>query len=404
MNNYEDYIDLKNKLNKYRREYYTDDAPTIPDFQYDQLYQKLLRLESDHPEWIMNDSPSQNVGGAISTVFEKFRHETPMLSMDDVFSIEEAIESVDRIKKNISRDQIEFNLELKIDGLALSLIYENGQLIKGSTRGDGFVGEDITSNIFQIEDIPKSIPLKEKIEVRGECYLSKNNFANLNEKRLEEGKSTFANPRNAAAGSLRQLDANVTKERHLQTFIYYVVDPKKYGLQTQSEALKQLKIWGFATNNKNQIVKNFDEVKGYIDKYQDIRMDLPYNIDGIVFKVNELSLQDTLGSTVKVPRWEFAYKFPPIEVRTKVKTIEWTVGRTGVVTPTAVMDPVSLAGTTVQRATLHNFEFLKEKDVRVSDFVYIYKAGDIIPEIARVDLKNRNGETKSYIEPHFCPE
>ncbi|MGL5899324.1 MAG: NAD-dependent DNA ligase LigA, partial [Lactobacillaceae bacterium] len=263
---------------------------------------------------------------------------------------------------------------------------------------------DITPNIFQIEDIPKTISLKEHLEVRGECYLGKDNFAKLNEQRLEDGENTFANPRNAAAGSLRQLNSNITKSRHLQTFIYFIINPQNYGLKTQSEALKQLKSWGFATNEKNMVINDFKQVSSFIDQYQEQRLNLPYNIDGIVFKVNNFELQNDLGSTVKVPRWEFAYKFPPIEAKTHIRTIEWTVGRTGVVTPTAVMDPVSLAGTTVRKATLHNFDYLRQKDVRLGDDVYIFKAGDIIPEVDYVDLNSRKNCSKQYVEPTYCPD
>lgn len=403
MDSYEKYIKLKDQINIYRRQYYTDDAPTVPDFEYDRLYQELLKIEKNHSYWITQDSPSQNVGAEIKSAFPKFHHDIPMLSMDDVFTFEESQVWVDRIKKTVDREQVDFNLELKIDGLAISLIYENGNLIKGSTRGDGLIGEDITPNIFQIEDIPKTIPLKDRIEVRGECYLGKDSFSELNEKRLEDGKPTFANPRNAAAGSLRQLDSNVTKSRHLQTFIYIVIDPQKYGLKTQSEALKQLETWGFATNQQNKVINDFSEVEGFLNEFQEKRWKLPYNIDGIVFKVNDFDLQEILGNTVKVPRWEFAYKFPPLEERTQIRTIEWTVGRTGVVTPTAVMDPVSLAGSTVKRATLHNYDFLKAKDVRVHDFVYIYKAGDIIPEVDHVDL-NARSNPNIYKEPIYCPD
>lgn len=261
MDNYEEYLNLKKQLNIYRREYYTEDAPSVQDFEYDRLYQKLLAIESAHQDWVSSDSPSQNVGGAINTAFPKFSHTIPMLSMDDVFSLEESEAAVQRIQKNIQQDEVEFNLELKIDGLAISLIYENGHLVKGSTRGDGMVGEDITPNILQIADIPKEIPLKDHLEVRGECYLGKESFARLNEARLEEGKSTFANPRNAAAGSLRQLNSKVTKERNLQSFIYYVIEPENFDLKTQSQALIKLKEWGFATNQQNRVIKNFGEVR-----------------------------------------------------------------------------------------------------------------------------------------------
>lgn len=406
MNNqdYSEYLQLKDQLNVYRRQYYTEDAPTITDYEYDQQYQKLLKIEAQHPDWVKADSPSQNVGGAISTAFPKFRHEVPMLSMDDVFSLEEVQQAINRIEKTVEQETLDFNLELKIDGLALSLIYENGRLVKGSTRGDGVIGEDITPNIFQIEDVPKTIPIKEHLEVRGECYLGKSNFAKLNEHRLEEGENTFANPRNAAAGSLRQLNSQITKSRHLQTFIYFIIDPENYGLTTQSAALKKLKEWGFATNQQNLVIKDFDQIKTYVKQYQDQRLNLSYNIDGIVFKVDNFELQKKLGNTVKVPRWEFAYKFPPIEAKTHIKTIEWTVGRTGVVTPTAVMDPVSLAGTTVKRATLHNFAYLKQKDVRIGDAVYIFKAGDIIPEVDYVEVKSRQKNSVPYVEPSYCPD
>lgn len=394
---------LRQQVTQWGTEYYQNDQPTVEDFVYDQAYQRLLALEAQFPVLQSQDSPTQQVGALGETVLTKVLHEQPMLSMGDVFSTEELFAFNDRLQKN-GLDQPEYNLELKIDGLAISLVYENGQLVQGSTRGNGQIGEDITKNVRMIKSVPTQLPEPLSIEVRGECYMPKQAFVKLNQQRESDGLPVFANPRNAAAGSLRQLDAKITGRRELSTFIYYVPDYETLGVTTQSAALARLKDLGFQINEHYQVVQTAEQIQAYIDQYTAQRNDLEYGIDGIVEKVNDLGMQVELGNTVKVPRWEIAYKFPPEEAATIVRDIEWTVGRTGTVTPTAVMDPVQLAGTTVARASLHNPDYLAEKDVRLGDTVYLHKAGDIIPEISMVELKKRAADSVPYMIPTHCPE
>lgn len=394
---------LRQQVTQWGTEYYQNDQPTVEDFVYDQAYQRLLALEAQFPVLQSQDSPTQQVGALGETVLNKVPHEQPMLSMGDVFSTEELFAFNDRLQKN-GLDQPEYNLELKIDGLAISLVYENGQLVQGSTRGNGQIGEDITKNVRMIKSVPTQLPEPLSIEVRGECYMPKQAFVKLNQQRESDGLPVFANPRNAAAGSLRQLDAKITGRRELSTFIYYVPDYETLGVTTQSAALARLKDLGFQINEHYQVVQTAEQIQAYIDQYTAQRNDLEYGIDGIVEKVNDLGMQVELGNTVKVPRWEIAYKFPPEEAATIVRDIEWTVGRTGTVTPTAVMDPVQLAGTTVARASLHNPDYLAEKDVRLGDTVYLHKAGDIIPEISMVELKKRAADSVPYMIPTHCPE
>ena len=394
---------LRQQVTQWGTEYYQNDQPTVEDFVYDQAYQRLLALEAQFPVLQSQDSPTQQVGALGETVLTKVPHEQPMLSMGDVFSTEELFAFNDRLQKN-GLDQPEYNLELKIDGLAISLVYENGQLVQGSTRGNGQIGEDITKNVRMIKSVPTQLPEPLSIEVRGECYMPKQAFVKLNQQRESDGLPVFANPRNAAAGSLRQLDAKITGRRELSTFIYYVPDYETLGVTTQSAALARLKDLGFQINEHYQVVQTAEQIQAYIDQYTAQRNDLEYGIDGIVEKVNDLGMQVELGNTVKVPRWEIAYKFPPEEAATIVRDIEWTVGRTGTVTPTAAMDPVQLAGTTVARASLHNPDYLAEKDVRLGDTVYLHKAGDIIPEISMVELKKRAADSVPYMIPTHCPE
>lgn len=394
---------LRQQVTQWGTEYYQNDQPTVEDFVYDQAYQRLLALEAQFPVLQSQDSPTQQVGALGETVLTKVPHEQPMLSMGDVFSTEELFAFNDRLQKN-GLDQPEYNLELKIDGLAISLVYENGELVQGSTRGNGQIGEDITKNVRMIKSVPTQLPEPLSIEVRGECYMPKQAFVKLNQQRESDGLPVFANPRNAAAGSLRQLDAKITGRRELSTFIYYVPDYETLGVTTQSAALARLKDLGFQINEHYQVVQTAEQIQAYIDQYTAQRNDLEYGIDGIVEKVNDLGMQVELGNTVKVPRWEIAYKFPPEEAATIVRDIEWTVGRTGTVTPTAVMDPVQLAGTTVARASLHNPDYLAEKDVRLGDTVYLHKAGDIIPEISMVELKKRAADSVPYMIPTHCPE
>lgn len=393
---------LRTRLQSYAQAYYTKDAPLVEDAVYDDEYRQLQDLEAAFPELVTPDSPTQKVGGAVLAGFTKVNHQIPMLSMGDVFSLGELAAFDARMAKAIEQPT-SYNVELKIDGLAISLRYEAGQLVLGSTRGDGVVGEDVTENLKTVSSIPQTLPEPIDLEVRGECYMPKESFEKLNRQRDSEGEPVFANPRNAAAGSLRQLNTRITRERQLDTFMYTIVDADRYGVTTQAAALKQLTAWGFHVNPESMVATDLDAVADYIQRYQGQRDDLAYGIDGVVLKINPLALQAALGNTVKVPRWEIAYKFPPEEAQTVVREIEWTVGRTGVVTPTAVMDPVSLAGTTVARATLHNVDLLREKDVRPGDTVLIHKAGDIIPEVSQVVLAKRPTDSQPYEPPTTCP-
>lgn len=392
---------LRKKLNTWAEQYYAQDAPSVEDAVYDQNYQKLVELEKQFPELVTPDSITQRVGGEIKSDLGKVEHQVPMLSMGDVFSKDELFEFDQRIQKLVG-GPVAYNVELKIDGLSLSLEYVDGKLIQASTRGNGRIGEDVTKNVQYIDDIPKILPEKLTTEVRGECYMGKAAFLKLNTERDENGEAIFANPRNAAAGSLRQLDPKVTKKRNLSTFIYTWVNPPKE-ITSQHQAIQQMSKLGFHTNETGRKLANLDEVFAYIDEYTSKRDSLSYGIDGIVLKVDDLTLQKQLGNTVKVPRWEIAYKFPPEEQETIVHEIVWTVGRTGVVTPTAVMDPVELAGTTVSRAVLHNPDLLKQKDVRIGDTVKLHKAGDIIPEISEVVLSKRPANSQVYEIPTECP-
>ena len=393
---------LRAKLKEYAAAYYTADAPVVEDAVYDEQYRDLQDLERAFPDLVTADSPTQNVGGAVLPEFTKITHNIPMLSMGDVFSLEELTQFNQRIV-TATKQPGEYSVELKIDGLAISLRYEKGRLVEGSTRGDGNVGEDVTENLKTIKAIPQQLTEPIDLEVRGECYMPKTSFVKLNEQRERDGQPTFANPRNAAVGSLRQLDVKITAERNLDTFMYTIVNAADYDVHTQRDALAQLTQWGFHTNPESILATDLTTVQDFIERYQSRRDDLPYGIDGVVLKVNDLAEQQTLGNTVKVPRWEIAYKFPPEEAETIVHDIEWTIGRTGVVTPTAVMDPVQLAGTTVARATLHNPDFLLAKDVRLNDTVKIHKAGDIIPEVSEVILTKRPQDSQPYEIPTTCP-
>lgn len=394
--------ELRQTLAEYSEAYYTKDAPVVEDHVYDELYRDLETLEATFPIIVTNDSPTQKVGDQVLPGFKKVTHEVPMLSMGDVFSEEELATFDNRLQKNVEH-AIEYNVELKIDGLAIDLIYEKGQFVRGATRGNGTIGEDITQNLKTIKAIPQTLTKPVSIEVRGECYMPKASFAALNEKREAEGQPPFANPRNAAAGSLRQLDAKIAAERNLSAFMYTIVTFDDVQATTQHEALEVLAELGFNVNPTAEVCHNMTEVKTFIERYQATRDDLEYGIDGVVLKVNDLALQRQLGNTVKVPRWEIAYKFPPEEAATIVRDIEWTIGRTGVVTPTAVMDPVQLAGTTVARASLHNADMLRDKDVRLLDTVLLHKAGDIIPEISQVVLAKRPADSQPYVIPTECP-
>ncbi|MDT6365333.1 NAD-dependent DNA ligase LigA [Enterococcus faecium] len=394
--------ELRTRLKQWSREYYVEDKPTVEDYVYDKEYAELVAIEEQYPDLITSDSPTQRVGGKVLEGFEKVTHDIPLYSLNDVFSKEELIAFDQRVQKAVGR-VVDYCCELKIDGLSVSLRYEDGNFVRGATRGDGTVGENITENLKTVRSVPIKLKEPMNIEVRGECFMPKRSFVQLNQDREAEGKDIFANPRNAAAGSLRQLDSKITAKRNLDTFLYTVADFGPMQAKTQYDALEELEKIGFHTNREKRLCHSIDEVWSYIEEYHDKRVDLPYEIDGIVIKVNEFSLQDQLGFTIKAPRWAAAYKFPPEEVETLIENIEWTVGRTGVVTPTAIMTPVRVAGTTVSRASLHNGDYIKLKDIRLKDTVLIYKAGDIIPEVSQVVLDKRPKDSEEYQLPTHCP-
>ena len=395
-------IELVRQLNQYAHEYYVQDRPTVEDFVYDKLYQELVDLEAKHPRLIQEDSPTQRVGGIVSAGFEKVTHEIPLYSLNDAFSETDLIAFDRRVTRALGYAP-RYMCELKIDGLSISLRYENGKFVRGATRGDGTIGENITENIKTVRSIPLELTQPYSMEVRGECYMPKASFVQLNQGREEAGLEVFANPRNAAAGSLRQLDSKVTAQRQLSSFIYTVADAGMLHVTNQEEALKELGTLGFKINPESRVCETIEEVWAYINEYQLTRSELPYDIDGVVIKVNEFTAQDNLGFTVRAPRWAIAYKFPPEEVETTIEAIEWTIGRTGVVTPTAVMTPVKVAGTTVSRASLHNRDYIEAKDIRLNDQVVIYKAGDIIPEVAYVITDKRPADSQVYDIPTRCP-
>ena len=393
---------LKEQLNRWSHEYYVEDKPTATDAEYDKAYHELLALEKEHPEFVTADSPTQRVGGEVLEQFQKVTHTNPMLSLSNAFSKEDLEEFDARLRKLTNR-AIEYVCELKIDGLSIALTYQNGQLQLGATRGDGTTGEDVTGNVRTIKSVPLSLKEPWNIEVRGECYMPKKSFVALNESREEEGLEVFANPRNAAAGSLRQLDPKIAAKRNLSVFLYSSPSIEELDVSTQEELLKKMAEIGFVTNPERLKCQTIDEVWNYIETIGAKRQELPYEIDGMVIKVNDFATQEEIGYTVKAPRWAIAYKFPAEEAQTVVRDIEWTVGRTGVVTPTAVMDPVQLAGTTVRRASLHNIDLMKERDIRLGDTVVIHKAGDIIPEVTRVILEKRPATSQPYEFPTTCP-
>lgn len=394
--------ELKEQLNRWSHEYYVEDKPTATDAEYDKAYHELVALEVEHPEFVTADSPTQRVGGEVLDQFQKVTHTNPMLSLSNAFSKEDLEEFDARLRKLTNR-AIEYVCELKIDGLSIALTYQDGQLVLGATRGDGTTGEDVTGNVRTIKSVPLSLKEPWNIEVRGECYMPKKSFVALNHSREEEGLEVFANPRNAAAGSLRQLDPKIAAKRNLSVFLYSSPSVEELNVSTQEELLEKMAEIGFVTNPERLKCQTIDEVWNYIETIASKRPDLPYEIDGMVIKVNDFTAQEEIGFTVKAPRWAIAYKFPAEEAQTVVRDIEWTVGRTGVVTPTAVMDPVQLAGTTVRRASLHNIDLIKERDIRLEDTVVIHKAGDIIPEVTRVILEKRPETSKPYEFPTTCP-
>lgn len=390
-------------LHEYGHAYYVLDQPTVPDHVYDKMLHELLAIEQEYPDLIYPDSPTQRVGGEILKGFNKVEHRYPMLSLGNAFSEADLKSFDERVRQSIG-DNFSYVCELKIDGLAISLMYDNGLFVRGATRGNGFVGEDITENLKTVHSIPLRLKEPVTIEVRGECYMPKKSFTNLNKVRAEQGEELFANPRNAAAGSLRQLDPKIAAKRNLSTFIYAIGGSgEDYGLASHSDALDYLDQLGFTTNHERKKCQTIEEVFAYIQEWTEKRPNLIYEIDGIVVKVDRYDQQQELGNTVKAPRWSIAYKFPAEEVMTKVLDIDLTVGRTGVVTPTAILEPVQVAGTTVQRATLHNENIIREKDIRIGDAVIIRKAGDIIPEVKQVLFDQRPEGLEPFTMPTYCP-
>jgi len=395
--------ELHNLLNQYGYEYYVLDNPSVPDAEYDALLNELIRLEEQFPSLKTNESPSQRIGGEILDMFSKVQHQKPMLSLGNAFN-EADLRDFDRKVRAVIGDNFSYVCELKIDGLAVSLRYENGLFEQGATRGDGTTGEDITANLKTIRSIPLRLNQPVSLEVRGEAFMPKKSFEALNKIKDENGEEPFANPRNAAAGSLRQLDPRIAASRNLDVFLYAIGDVGETGVQSHSEGLDLLDTLGFKTNKERKKCTTIDDVIQYIDSWQDKRPHLPYEIDGIVIKVDNLAHQEQLGTTVKSPRWAIAYKFPAEEVMTKLLNIELNVGRTGVVTPTALLEPVKVAGTTVKRASLHNEDLIREKDIRLGDTVIVKKAGDIIPEVVNVLVEKRTGEEVEFLMPTHCPE
>ena len=390
--------ELVELLNRYAYEYYTKDTPSVSDSEYDRLYRELVELETAHPDEILPESPTHRVGGVVLKGFTKYQHQYPLYSLQDAFSREELEAFDQRVRKEFP--SISYVCELKIDGLSISLTYENGVLVTGATRGDGSVGEDITENLKRVKDIPLVLPEPVNITVRGECYMPRASFDRVNQIRQENGEPEFANPRNAAAGTLRQLDTKIVAKRNLATFLYQEVSPTDQS--SQEGVLEKLARLGFVVNQERVLAEDMEQIWDFIQKVAQLREDLPYDIDGIVIKVNDLAVQEELGFTVKAPKWAVAYKFPAEEKEAKILSVDWTVGRTGVVTPTANLTPVQLVGTTVSRATLHNVDYIAEKDIHQDDTVIVYKAGDIIPAVLRV-VKDKRISDQALAIPTHCP-
>lgn len=393
--------ELHQLLHRYNHEYHVLDNPTVPDSEYDQLLHELISIEEKHPELKTDDSPTVRVGGPPLSQFEKINHDTPMLSLGNAFNEEDLRRFDQRVREKV--DNVRYTCELKIDGLAVSLKYVNGRFVQGLTRGDGTTGENITENLKTIHAIPLTIKEPLSIEVRGEAYMPRKSFVSLNEQKEQNGEQLFANPRNAAAGSLRQLDSKLTAKRKLDIFLYSVNDLTEIEADSQSEALNNLDELGFKTNKERETFDDIEGVLSFISKWTEQRNNLSYDIDGIVIKVDDLSQQEELGFTQKSPRWAIAYKFPAEEVLTTLTDIELSIGRTGVVTPTAILEPVKVAGTTVSRASLHNEDLIHEKDIRIGDKVVIKKAGDIIPEVVKSIAEERSEDSEVYHTPTHCP-
>lgn len=394
--------ELIDNINKASYEYYVLDNPTITDQEYDDFYNELMYLEAKYPELKRNDSPTLRVGGEALSKFEKVTHKTPMLSFDDIFNEDEIIAFDERVRKIISNPT--YTVEPKMDGLSGSLLYENGILVRAATRGDGVTGEDITLNVKTIKSVPLKLTEPIDIEVRGEIYMSKEAFNKVNSEREKNGENLFANPRNAAAGSVRQLDSKITAKRGLDFMAYFIPNPKDYNIKTQAESLDFLKKLGFVTNYKlNKLANDANEIITFIDELGAVRDTLPYEIDGVVLKVNDLKDEEELGFTSRVPKWGIAYKFPAKEVLTTLKEIKFTVGRTGKITPNAIFDPVHVAGSLITKATLHNEDYCMTKDVRVGDIISIRKAGDVIPEVVEVKLDRRKEDSVPFEMITNCP-
>lgn len=393
---------LKEELNQHAYNYYALDKPTITDAEYDQLYNELVKIEEVYPELITQDSPTQRIGDQLLDGFTKVEHAEPMYSLGNVFNEEELEAFMQRVQHQADAE-LEYMVECKIDGLAIALTYENGQFVRGATRGDGTVGEDITTNLRTIHSIPLKLREAVSVEVRGEAYMPKAVFKSLNDQRDEKGLVPLANPRNAAAGGLRQINPKAVAERKLNAFFYGAVYNEDFMVESQAELFNQLSELGLRTNPLRRLCRSPQEVMSFISEIEEARHDLPYEIDGVVIKVNSVQTQSQLGYTVKAPRWATAYKFKADVQQTILREVEWTVGRTGVVTPTAIMDPVSLAGTIVQRASLHNIDLIESLDVRIGDTVEIHKAGDIIPEILNVVLSERPEDSEPLFIPDKCP-
>ncbi|MFA7449713.1 MAG: NAD-dependent DNA ligase LigA, partial [Bacilli bacterium] len=394
---------LRQVLNQYNYEYYVLNESSVSDATYDSMMQELIALESAHPELFDKNSPSQRVGGFIATEFNKVTHKAMMLSLANAFNDDDLIDFDRRVKNVTGQKEVEYVVELKIDGLAMSLVYENGTLIYGATRGDGEVGEDVTSNIVTIKSIPLTLKKDYSFEVRGEVFMPKASWQALNDERELNGEPLFANPRNAAAGSIRQLDSKVAASRKLDAFWYYLVNPLEYDINKHDLALKFLKTQGFKINENTKVCNGIDEVIAHIKSLNDKRHEFPYEIDGIVIKVNNIDLYEKLGFTAKTPRWAVAYKFPPEEVETVLEDIFFTVGRTGKITPNALLTPVFVAGSKIKHATLHNATFINDRDLKIGDHVLIRKAGDIIPEVLQAVKAKRKGDEAPFVMIENCP-
>ena len=399
------YTNLKNKIEKYNNFYYNEDNPIISDMEYDGLLRKLKEMEKEYPTLLeIDDSPTEKIGGTASNKFSKVEHKVPMLSLSNTYNIAEIEDFDKRVKKIINfSEKIEYILELKLDGLSISLIYENGNLTRAVTRGDGKIGEDVTENIIEIESIPKKLKEPISLEVRGEIILPIKNFNKINEEREENGEEVFANPRNAAAGTIRQLDSTIVSKRGLDCYLYYLVNAENYGIKTHLESIKFIEKLGFKTTKVFEKYSDFKTLEKSIEKWRIKREKLDYETDGLVIKINDFSFYETLGYTTKSPRWAIAYKFPAEQVKTRLLDVTFQVGRTGVVTPVAELEAVNLSGSVVKRASLHNFDEIRRKDIKIGDNVIVEKAAEIIPQVVNVVFDDRKGTEKEIKEPESCP-